>query len=159
MPVPMANAAPPASAAGGQIEQDQTTRDVLLRDPVRQPQAQRAANRRNQQRLGQHEAQHEPIGEPDRLEHRQLARALPDGDSHRVARDEQQREEDDAANRQQQELDVAHLLDEPRRERRLGLRARLGRGVAELRVDRRATANAWSGFATRTMYHPTIPCQ
>ena len=108
------------------------------------------ADGRDHQRFDQHDGQHEPLGEANRLEHRQLARALTHGDGHRVAGHEQQREEHDAADRQQQELDVPHLLDEAAANAD-SVCVRVS--DAELLNSSMADATAWAcaGFATRTM--------
>ena len=120
-------------------------------------QPERSAQRRDEEGLGEHERQHEAVGEADRLQHRELARALADRDRHGVAGDEQQREEDDGADGHDQELDVAHLLHERRRER-LSVWVR----VSDAEFANSAsialwTSTAWSGLATRTTYQPTIP--
>ena len=135
--------------AARQIERDQPRVRSEIHRRAGQAEADRPADEAISSRLGQHQAEDEAVGVADGLQHRQLARALADGDGHRVAGDQQQREEDDRADRQHQELDVAHLLHVAGGEGRLGLGARLVGRVA--RTPRR------SPWPTRGRRRPGSP--
>ena len=76
-----------------------------------------------------------PSPEAERLEHRQLVRALADRLRHRVGRDQQDHQDRGRGDELHDQADVADLLGEPLDERLLGVGLRLGRRVGEHRVD------------------------
>ncbi len=118
-----------------------------------------AADDGEEQRLRDHDTEHEAIRVAERLQDRQLGGALPDRDRHGVADDQQQGEEHHRSDRENQELDVAHLLHEGSGHGLLGLGAGLVGRVGEFFVDRLADAHRVFGVADAQDVPPDEPLE
>src|SRR5262245_5284357 len=101
----------------------------------RQPGADARADGRDEHGLHDEHREHEGGREPDRLQHRDLVRALARGERGGVRGHHQHGERDRRGDGAQQELDVPEHLHEPRLEGALRLGERLEVAVRELGVD------------------------
>src|SRR2546422_6820342 len=102
---------------------------------VGENQTQEAAKEGDDDRLRQNEEKNSAPGKTDGFKDGEFGGALPDGDSHGVAGDEEKREEHDAADGEDQEFDVSELLDEICGEGGFRLGLGLKRGVGKLFVN------------------------
>src|ERR1700722_20166014 len=104
---------PEGDCGGGQKEslQHATRRIAAQREQFCEGQADRSADDRYENRFGQNDKQDEAVGESDRFHYREFAHAFADGQRHSVSSDQQQGEENHAPYGQDQQFDVASLLN------------------------------------------------
>src|SRR6202035_5950686 len=116
-----------------------------------QSEACKTPGQRDQDRLAEHQAQDAAAGEAERLEHPDLARALPHAHHQSVADDHQDRHERRAYHQFHDERDIAELRDERLTERLLRVGRCLVGGVGEHLVDRPryAIIQRWRGGPQR----------